>query len=485
MVTLKSFMLDEDIQTESHGEITNTKLFNFKLKSPEPFDNGLFCQKIFGTLVDYTCKCNIVKYSKGSKILTCKTCGVDYTEKTERRNRFGHINFNKVYYINPFILYDFFKMLGLNKEQAENLSYKGSKFIIKENKTGNLESFDGKHYEIVLDDSGSLFSVTAIYYELKRLNIDPIKTLQNRDDDFSRKYLNLNIHLFDMFNSSILVMPPVLRDIGLRDGKVEYDLKNSFYLKLIRSSIRVKSLNESNFLEDATLLLYYQESINIQNVIASLMIGNNNKFISEEIPAIIDNISKKDGRIRNNILGKRVDYSGRTLIIPDPTLPLDTIKVPEYMCYKLLEPFIISGLLKYYMIIENSSSITLSSYKKAKQEYKDKTKFSFKVMQELSSKHRVILNRAPTLHRYGIFGFKFIPYSGNAIKINGLVCAPFNADFDGDQMPLHLALSEQARKECDELMSIINNLMSTKDINQINVKPSHESVVGGFLLGRN
>lgn len=481
MIVLKSIMTDDMIEKESNGEVTNLKFFNFDKVRPEPFDDGLFCQKVFGTLVDYTCKCGITKPKSDS---VCPTCGVKYEKRSERRNNFGHIDFSGIMYINPLIVVPFFKIFGINKIDANDITYNSKQFSFIESNSGYLEDFSGKTYQLTTM-SGDKNSIQSLYNGLKELNIDPVKTLKNCGSGFSLKCLSENINLFDLFNSKILVMPPAMRDISLHENKVFYDSKNSLYLKLLRISIRSKTSKSLN-IEAVKKLSDSKDSINIQKIISNLFIGDNISeydLTSETISPILSSITSKNGLIRGNILGKRVDYSGRSLIIPDPTLPLDTINMPEYMAFALLEPFIISELIKYYMIIENSPKITLSSYNKARNEYKRSTNLAYNVMRRISKNHRVLLNRAPTLHRYGIQGFKFFTYNGNSIKINNLICTPFNADFDGDQVALHLALSKSARDELDNLMSVVKNLLSCKDYNELNIKPSHESVVGAYLLG--
>lgn len=483
MISLKSILTDKMIQEESCGEVENMKLFNFKEKKIEPVNGGLFCEKIFGTLKDFTCKCGITKIPNENEKIICSKCGVQYTRKFERRNRFGHIYFRKVYYINPFILHDVLNIFKINYNLANKIAYNKTFFNFVEDKKGNIESFDGKKYIIEIKKDGESYSIAGIYDNLIKLNIDPIKSLQNCNNEFCNKYLNLGLHLFNFFNSYILVTPPAFRDIYLHDDKVSYDLKNTLYLKLIRSSIRLKSLDENKIPNDAQNILIYQESVNIQNLINFLFIKEDKIFYKNTVNPILKDLVGKEGLIRRNILGKRVDYSGRSLIIPDPTLDLDTIKIPEYIAYVILKPFIIAELIKYFKK-DNINLSLISLYLRAKNEYKENTDISRKILYFISKNHRVLLNRNPTLHRYGIFGFKFIPYDGDAIKINGLICSPFNADFDGDQMGVYLCLSRESRNEVKSKLNVISNLKSSKDINCLNIKPSHEAVVGAFILSR-
>ncbi len=501
----------DDILSRSHGEVTKPETINYRSFRPEK--DGLFCEKIFGPVKDWECACGKYKGIR-YKGIVCDRCGVEVTLKSVRRERMGHIQLAV-----PVVHIWFFKALpskigniiGMTTKELEKVIYYESYVVINPGPTGlnkkDLISED-QYYEILgslphdndsLEDEDPKKFVAriggdAIKELLKKIDIEytfadlksqlgPDTSQQKRADLLKRLRVLEAFREYEgkvpnkpewMVLNVVPVIPPELRPlVPLEGGRFATSDLNDLYRRVIIRNNRLKRLidikapevilrNEKRMLQEAVDALFD----NSRRASAVRSDGN------RPLKSLSDMLKGKQGRFRQNLLGKRVDYSGRSVIVVGPELKLHQCGLPKDMAVELFKPFIIRKL------IERGHFKTVKSARKAV-DRKDATIWD--ILEKLIDGHPVMLNRAPTLHRLGIQAFQPILVDGKAIQLHPLVCTAFNADFDGDQMAVHVPLSYEAQLEASILMLSSHNILSPQNGLPI-VLPSQDIVLGLYYL---
>ena len=501
----------DDILSRSHGEVTKPETINYRSFRPEK--DGLFCEKIFGPVKDWECACGKYKGIR-YKGIVCDRCGVEVTLKSVRRERMGHITLAV-----PVVHIWFFKALpskigniiGMTTKELEKIIYYESYVVINPGTTGlsrkNLISED-QYFEIIntlphdndaLEDDDpkrfiakiggeavrellSLTPVDETFGELKdRLKVETSQ--QKRNDLLKRLRVLEAFRQRDgkfvnnpewMVFSIIPVIPPELRPlVPLEGGRFATSDLNDLYRRVIIRNNRLKRLieikapevilrNEKRMLQEAIDALFD----NSRRTSAVRSDGN------RPLKSLSDMLKGKQGRFRQNLLGKRVDYSGRSVIVVGPELKLHQCGLPKDMAVELFKPFIIRKLIDrgYYKTV-----------KSARKAVDRKEPVIWDILEKLIDGHPILLNRAPTLHRLGIQAFQPILIDGKAIQLHPMVCTAFNADFDGDQMAVHIPLSFEARLEAAILMLSSHNILSPQNGSPI-VVPTQDIVLGCYYL---
>ncbi|MEJ5352130.1 MAG: DNA-directed RNA polymerase subunit beta' [Melioribacteraceae bacterium] len=501
----------DDILNRSHGEVTKPETINYRSFRPEK--DGLFCEKIFGPVKDWECACGKYKGIR-YKGIVCDRCGVEITLKSVRRERMGHIALAV-----PVVHIWFFKALpskigniiGMTTKELERIIYYESYVVINPGPTGlNKKDLisEEQYYEIVqslphdndaLDDNDPKKFVAKIGGEaIKELlkNTDIEKTFQelkaqlaNETSQQKRSDLLKRLRVLEAFRekegkvqnkpewmvlSVIPVIPPELRPlVPLEGGRFATSDLNDLYRRVIIRNNRLKRLieikapevilrNEKRMLQEAVDALFD----NSRRASAVRSDGN------RPLKSLSDMLKGKQGRFRQNLLGKRVDYSGRSVIVVGPELKLHECGLPKDMAVELFKPFIIRKL------IERGHYKTVKSARKAVDR---KDPIIWEILEKLIDGHPVLLNRAPTLHRLGIQAFQPKLIDSKAIQLHPMVCTAFNADFDGDQMAVHVPLSYEAQLEASILMLSSHNILSPQNGMPI-VIPTQDIVLGCYYL---
>ena len=488
----------EQILKWSHGEIKKPETINYRTFKPER--DGLFCAKIFGPTKDYECNCGKYKRMKHRGVI-CEKCGVEVIQSKVRRERMAHIqlatpcahiwflkslpsklgnlldmtlkNIEKVLYFDSYIVIDP-KDTGLSRGQllSDDKYYEarevyGEKFeagIGAEAVKKLLESIDlDALYKELREDITSTGSVAKRQKLSKRLKIV---------DAFRRSGLNPVWMIMDV----IPVLPPDLRPlVPLEGGRFATSDLNDLYRRVINRNNRLKRLIDLNapdiIVRNEKRML--QESVDVlfDNGRHGRVITGTNK---RPLKSLSDTLKGKQGRFRQNLLGKRVDYSGRTVITVGPDLRLHQCGLPKKMALELFKPFV------YYRLEQKG---LVSTVKSAKKMVEKGTPDVWDALDEVVKEYPVMLNRAPTLHRLGIQAFEPILIEGKAIQLHPLVCTAFNADFDGDQMAVHIPLSVEAQIECRILLLSSNNILSPANGSPI-IVPSQDIVLGIYYMTR-
>ncbi|RMD50845.1 MAG: DNA-directed RNA polymerase subunit beta' [Ignavibacteria bacterium] len=507
-VTLAS---PDDILSRSHGEVTKPETINYRSFRPEK--DGLFCEKIFGPVKDWECACGKYKGIR-YKGIVCDRCGVEVTQKSVRRERMGHIALAV-----PIVHIWFFKALpskigniiGMTTKQLEKIIYYESYVVINPGTTGlavkDLISED-QYYEILatlphdndaLDDDDPKKFIAKIGGEAVRemLRTTPIEEtfyelkaqLKEETSQQKRKDLLKRLRVLEAFRPKegrftndpewmvmdlIPVIPPELRPlVPLEGGRFATSDLNDLYRRVIIRNNRLKRLmdikapevilrNEKRMLQEAVDALFD----NSRRTSAVRSDGN------RPLKSLSDMLKGKQGRFRQNLLGKRVDYSGRSVIVVGPELKLHQCGLPKDMAVELFKPFVIRKLIDrgYYKTV-----------KSARKAVDRKEPIIWDILEKVIDGHPVLLNRAPTLHRLGIQAFQPILIDSKAIQLHPMVCTAFNADFDGDQMAVHVPLSYEAQLEAMLLMLSSHNILSPQNGNPI-VVPTQDIVLGCYYL---
>ncbi len=501
----------DDILSRSHGEVTKPETINYRSFRPEK--DGLFCEKIFGPVKDWECACGKYKGIR-YKGIVCDRCGVEVILKSVRRERMGHIALAV-----PIVHIWFFKALpskignivGMKTKELEKIIYYESYVVINPGVTGlsykDLISED-QYFEIVNslphdnealeDDDPNKFIAKiggdGVRELLKRIDIEKtfrelkekVKTetsQQRRNDSLKRLRVLEAFRQHEgkvannpewMVYSVIPVIPPELRPlVPLEGGRFATSDLNDLYRRVIIRNNRLKRLidikapevilrNEKRMLQESVDALFD----NSRRSSAVRSDGN------RPLKSLSDMLKGKQGRFRQNLLGKRVDYSGRSVIVVGPELKLNECGLPKDMAVELFKPFIIRKLLDrgYYKTV-----------KSARKAVDRKEAIIWDILEKLIVGHPVLLNRAPTLHRLGIQAFQPKLIDGKAIQLHPMVCTAFNADFDGDQMAVHLPLSYEAQLEASVLMLASHNILSPQNGSPILV-PTQDIVLGCYYL---
>ncbi len=488
----------DKIRSWSYGEVKKAETINYRTLKPER--DGLFCEKIFGPTKDFECSCGKYKRLRYRNII-CDRCGVEVTRTKVRRERMGHIEL-----ASPVSHIWFFKgipsrmglVLDMSPRDLEEVLYFVS-YVVLEPGAAPLEKkqiISDREYRTYYEKYGNTFKVGMGAAAVKELlsevelekEIEEIKKeIDEIKDTASQKRTRL-IKRLDVLNAfvesgnrpewmiveALPVIPPELRPmIQLDGGRFATSDLNDLYRRVINRNNRLKKLIEL----DAPSIIIQNEKRMLQEAVDALFDnGRRGRSVTgagnRPLKSLSSMLKGKQGRFRQNLLGKRVDYSGRSVIVVGPNLKMHECGIPKEMALELFKPHVIHGLV---------SKEIASNIKAAKRMIENQDPRVWDVVEEKIKEHPVLLNRAPTLHRLGIQAFQPKLTAGRSIRLHPLVCAAFNADFDGDQMAVHLPLSEAAQAEARILMLGANNILNPKDGNPI-VTPSQDMVLGNYYL---
>ncbi len=486
----------EKILDWSHGEVTKPETINYRTLKPEK--DGLFCEKIFGPTKDWECHCG--KYKKiRFKGITCDKCGVEVTKSSVRRERMGHIELAA-----PVSHIWYFKgipsrmglILDLSPRVLEKVLYFAS-YIVLDPKDTDLEFkqiLTAKEYAAKVEEYGPRgfragMGAEAAKELLENVDLDKeSEELREELKDASGQKMARIIKRLDvieafresgqkpewMIMECIPVIPPDLRPmVQLDGGRFATSDLNDLYRRIINRNNRLKKLLEIG----APDIIVYNEKRMLQEAVDALIDnGRRGRPVtgpgSRALKSLSDMLKGKSGRFRQNLLGKRVDYSGRSVIVVGPELKIWQCGLPKEMAIELFKPFVMKEL------VSNGTSHNIKSAKKSVERLEPVV---WDVLEDVIKEHPVMLNRAPTLHRLGIQAFEPVLVEGKAIKLHPLACTAFNADFDGDQMAVHLPLSVEAQAECRFLMLSPNNLLKPSDGGPVTV-PTQDMVLGIYYL---
>jgi DNA-directed RNA polymerase subunit beta' len=485
----------EKVREWSHGEVRKPETINYRTFKPER--DGLFCAKIFGPIRDYECLCGKYKRMKHRGIV-CEKCGVEVTHSKVRRQRMGHIELAA-----PVAHIWFLKcipskiglLLDMTLKTLEKILYFENYVVIDPKGTpltkGTLLAEE--QYLKAKEEYGDFeagMGAEAIQRMLKELDLDGLAAtlkleIGNTRSEPKRKKLSKRLRIIDSFRFSknrpewmildvIPVLPPDLRPlVPLDGGRFATSDLNDLYRRVINRNNRLKRLLELN----APDIIIRNEKRMLQEAVDVLFDnGRRGKTITganrRPLKSLSDMLKGKQGRFRQNLLGKRVDYSGRSVIVVGPDLRLHQCGLPKQMALELFKPFI------YNKLEEKGLAATL---KKAKKIVEKETPEVWDCLDEVVREHCVLLNRAPTLHRLGMQAFEPVLIEGKAIQLHPLVCTAFNADFDGDQMAVHVPLSIEAQIEARVLMLSTNNILSPANGDPI-IVPTQDIVLGIYYM---
>ena len=485
------------IRSWSFGEIKKPETINYRTFKPER--DGLFCSRIFGPVRDYECLCGKYKRMKYRGII-CEKCGVEVTLSKVRRDRMGHIelaspvahiwflkslpsrigllvdmtlkDLEKVLYFENFIVID----SGLT-------SLKAGQLLSEEEYYDSLEEFGE-------DSFTAMIGAEAIKYLLSNINLEEEKDkvaaeLKETGSEVKRKKLVKRLKLIESFIQSnsrpewmilevVPVIPPELRPlVPLDGGRFATSDLNDLYRRVINRNNRLKRLIE---LKAPDIIVRNEKRMLQESVDALFDNGRRGRVITgvnkRPLKSLSDMLKGKQGRFRQNLLGKRVDYSGRSVIVVGPNLKLHQCGLPKKMALELFKPFIYAKLELYGM------ATTIKAAKRMVE--KDRPEV-WDILEEVIREHPVLLNRAPTLHRLGVQAFEPVLVEGKAIRLHPLVCTAFNADFDGDQMAVHVPLSIESQLEARVLMMSTNNILSPANGKPI-IVPSQDIILGLYFM---
>ncbi len=488
----------EKIREWSRGEVKKAETINYRTLKPER--DGLFCEKIFGPTRDYECSCGKYKRLRYKNIV-CDRCGVEVTRSKVRRERMGHIEL-----ATPVSHIWFFKgvpsrmglVLDMSPRDLEEVLYFVS-YVVLDPGAAPLEkkqTISDKEYRAYYEKYGNTFRVGMGAEAIKELleqvdlekEVETIKAeIEEIKDSASQKRVRL-IKRLDVLSAflesgnkpswmvldALPVIPPELRPmIQLDGGRFATSDLNDLYRRVINRNNRLKKLMELG----APSIIIQNEKRMLQEAVDALFDnGRRGRNITgagnRPLKSLSSMLKGKQGRFRQNLLGKRVDYSGRSVIVVGPTLKMYECGLPKEMALELFKPHVINGLV---------SKEIASNIKAAKRMIENQDERVWDIVEEKIKEHPVMLNRAPTLHRLGIQAFEPKLIGGRAIRLHPLVCAAFNADFDGDQMAVHVPISTEAQTEARVLMLGANNILSPKDGKPI-VTPGQDMVLGNYYL---
>ena len=494
----------QTIRDWSHGEVKKPETINYRTQRPEV--DGLFCEKIFGPTKSWECRCG--KYKKiRFKGMICDKCGVEVTKNTVRRERLGHIELAC-----PVSHIWYFKtqpskigtILDLTVKQLESVLYY-SKYIVLD--PGNQEETGLNKMDILTEDQykqvvakvgkkgfDARMGAEAIKILLSQVDVDAIieeLTAEKAGSVSTQRRLKIDkrLEICEAFKASdnkpewmildvIPVLPPELRPmVPLDGGRYATSDLNDLYRRVIGRNNRLKKLLDLG----APEIIVRNEKRMLQEAVDALIDngrhgtpvkGSTSATSNRQLKSLSDMLKGKQGRFRQNLLGKRVDYSGRSVIIVGPELKMHQCGLPKEMALELFKPFVIKKL------VNTNDKLNI---KTARKDVDNRAPEVWDVLEDIIKDHPVLLNRAPTLHRLSIQAFEPVLVEGRAIKLHPLVCTGFNADFDGDQMAVHVPLSPEAQAEARLLMLSTNNLLKPQDGKPITV-PSQDMILGCYYL---
>jgi DNA-directed RNA polymerase subunit beta' len=488
----------EKIRSWSHGEVKKPETINYRTFKPER--DGLFCAKIFGPTKDYECNCGKYKRMRHRGVV-CEKCGVEVIQSKVRRERMGHIDL-----ASPVAHVWFLKslpsrigsLLDIALKDLEKILYFEAYVVTDSGGTPvpYKEIFNENRFRKYLEEYGSGFKAEmgaeAIRKLLQDIDVDRLteesrKEMREATSEVKRKKVAKRLKVLTAFKNSgnrpewmileaIPIIPPDLRPlVPLDGGRFATSDLNDLYRRVINRNNRLKRLMELNAPE---IIIRNEKRMLQESVDALFDNGRRGRAITgpnkRPLKSLSDMLKGKTGRFRQNLLGKRVDYSGRSVIVVGPELRLHECGIPKKMALELFKPFI------YNKLEERGYVTTIKSAKKMVEREKPEV---WDILEEVITEHPVLLNRAPTLHRLGIQAFEPILIEGKAIQLHPLVCAAYNADFDGDQMAVHVPLSIEAQVESRALMMSTNNILSPANGKPI-IVPTQDIVLGLYYMTR-
>ena len=486
----------ENILEWSHGEVTKPETINYRTLKPEK--DGLFCERIFGPSKDWECHCGKYKKIK-DKGIVCDKCGVEVTKASVRRDRMGHIHLAA-----PVSHIWYFKgipsrmdlILDIGPKNLEKVLYFASYIVIDPGETDIpfKKILSEQEYRELYDQYGDEFRVgmgaeailellrsVDLEAELEKLKAELATTTSQKAARLVKRIEVMDAFLTAgtkpewMILTEIPVIPPDLRPmVQLDGGRFATSDLNDLYRRIINRNNRLARLMELG----APEIIVRNEKRMLQEAVDALIDNGrrNGRPVTgpgnRALKSLSDLLKGKQGRFRQNLLGKRVDYSGRSVIVVGPELKIYQCGLPKEMAIELFKPFVMRELVRRGLA---------DNIKKAKKSVEHLETCVWDVLEDVIREHPVMLNRAPTLHRLGIQAFEPILVEGKAIKLHPLVCTAFNADFDGDQMAVHLPLSVEAQAECRFMLLSPNNLLKPSDGGPVAV-PSQDMVLGIYYL---
>jgi len=492
-----SIAAPESIREWSYGEVKKPETINYRTFKPER--DGLFCAKIFGPVKDYECNCGKYKRMKHRGIV-CEKCGVEVIASKVRRERMGHIELAA-----PVAHIWFLKtlpskigtLLDMTMADLEKVLYFDSYIVLDPGSTNlaKMQVISEDQYLQVIDHYGEDALVVGMGAEavrslLEELNLEELRAMLREESQATKsqtkkKKLTKRLKIVEAFLESankpewmvmevIPVIPPELRPlVPLDGGRFATSDLNDLYRRVINRNNRLKRLMELG----APDIIIRNEKRMLQEAVDALFDnGRRGRAITgtngRPLKSLSDMIKGKQGRFRQNLLGKRVDYSGRSVIVVGPKLKLHQCGLPKKMALELFKPFIYSELEKRGLA---------STIKSAKKMVEREELVVWDILEEVVREYPILLNRAPTLHRLGIQAFEPLLVEGKAIQLHPLVCSAYNADFDGDQMAVHVPLSVEAQIECRVLMMSTNNILSPANGSPV-IVPSQDIVLGLYYM---
>ncbi len=488
----------EMIREWSYGEVTKPETINYRTLKPEV--GGLFCERIFGPMKDGACSCGKYKNSHSKEVIKCEKCGVDVTTKKVRRERMGHIEL-----ASPVSHIWYFKaipsrmalVLDISPKQLEQVLYFAENVVLDPGNTP-LEKgavLSEKQYaearEMYEDSFRVGMGAEAIRELLRDIDVDATaKSLKEEllvASGQKKTRVIKRLEVFEAFRKSgnqldwmildtVPVIPPDIRPmVQLDGGRFASSDLNELYRRVISRNNRLKKLMEIRTPE----IVIRNEKRMLQEAVDSLIDnGRRGKPVTgpsnRPLKSLSEMLRGKQGRFRQNLLGKRVDYSGRSVIVVGPSLKIYQCGLPKEMALELFKPFVVKRLVE----MQKATNVK-DAQKKIERSYDNPPVWD--ALENVIKEHPVLLNRAPTLHRLSIQAFEPVLVEGRAIKLHPLVCTAFNADFDGDQMPVHVPLSSEAQAEARFLMLSANNLLKPVDGNAVTV-PTQDMILGSYYL---
>ena len=486
----------EQIRSWSYGEVKKPETINYRTLKPER--DGLFCERIFGPTHDWECHCGKYKRVRYKGII-CDRCGVEVTRAKVRRERMGHIELAA-----PVSHIWYFKgipsrmglILGITPKNLERILYFAAYIVLEEPKGSddikNMTLLTESEYRRAREKYGETFKVgigaEAIEYLLKNIDLEKLSEQLRQEiksPSAQKRFRAIRrLEVVEAFRKSgnkpewmilkvLPVIPPDLRPmVQLDGGRFATSDLNDLYRRVINRNNRLKKMLTINIPE---LILRNEKRMLQEAVDALIDNGRRGRPVTgsggRALKSLSDMLKGKQGRFRQNLLGKRVDYSGRSVIVVGPELKLHQCGLPKEMALELFKPFVMKKL----------SADGNTTIKAAKRKVERASEEVWAVLEEVIKEHPVLLNRAPTLHRLGIQAFEPVLTEGRALKLHPLACTAYNADFDGDQMAIHLPLSAEAQAEARVLMLAANHILAPKDGKPI-IVPTQDMVLGTYYL---
>jgi len=486
----------DQIREWSHGEVKKPETINYRTFKPE--SDGLFCAKIFGPVKDYECNCGKYKRMKHRGVV-CEKCGVEVIRSSVRRERMGHIELATpvahVWFLRS-LPSRIGSLLGWKLKDLERVLYYESYIVIEPGNTpfeeGELLS-DEQYREAVIEHGAEFragMGAEAVRelisrHDVQSLSVSLREEMISATSKAKRKKYSKRLKVINAFRKSgnlpqdmilevVPVLPPDLRPlVPLEGGRFATSDLNDLYRRVINRNNRLKRLLE---LKAPDIIIKNEKRMLQEAVDALFDNGRRGRTITgpnrRPLKSLSDMLKGKQGRFRQNLLGKRVDYSGRSVIVVGPELKLHQCGLPKIMALELFKPFIFNKLE------ERGLATTIKSAKKMVERQEEVV---WDILEEVTKEHPVMLNRAPTLHRLGIQAFEPLLIEGKAIQLHPLVCTAYNADFDGDQMAVHVPLTVEAQIEARVLMMSTNNVLSPANGKPV-IVPSQDIVLGGYYL---